>query len=294
MSVCGKEDRMKTRYEDKIKMALEMQCGSISASETLKQKIDREIRMQGKIIPMDLSKEQEVSMNKQRTTQSVSSSYVPAEQGRKHFSTKKLVIGVAAACLLLSGGVFAGKTMGYISGYEKSYSSYAELDKAEEKLGFSPDVAEAFSNGYSFEEMSVGDTRAVDENQETVYTFPELSVNYVKDGVSDISLYVDMRPEKGEQDKEPDLTDQCGDIALRYDVYSYKFVPVDYELTEEDQANLERDDYYISVGSDEVEYSQMTHVTWEKDGVYYDLLGSDTALTGEEMFAMAKELIGAE
>ena len=280
MSLCRKEDRMKTRYEDKIKMALEMRCGSISASEALKQKIDREIRIQGKIIPIDLSGGQEVSMKK-------------SEQGRKHFSAKKLVIGVAAACLLISGGVFAGKTAGYISGYEKEYT-YAELDKAEEKLGFSPDVAEAFSNGYSFEKMWVGNTRAVDENQETVYTFPELSVDYVKDGVSDISLYVDMRPEKGEQDKEPDLTDQCGDIALRYDVYTYKFVPAGYELTEEDKANLERDDYEISEGSDEIEYSQMTHVTWEKDGVYYNLLGSDTALTGEEMFAMAKELIGAE
>ena len=280
MNLCRKEDRMKTRYEDKIKMALEMRCGSISASEALKQKIDREIRIQGKIIPIDLSGGQEVSMKK-------------SEQGRKHFSAKKLVIGVAAACLLISGGVFAGKTAGYISGYEKEYT-YAELDKAEEKLGFSPDVAEVFSNGYRFEKMWVGNTRAVDENQETVYTFPELSVDYVKDGVSDISLYVDMRPEKGEQDKEPDLTDQCGDIALRYDVYTYKFVPAGYELTEEDKANLERDDYEISEGSDEIEYSQMTHVTWEKDGVYYCLLGSDTALTGEEMFAMAKELIGAE
>ena len=155
-------------------------------------------------------------------------------------------------------------------------------------------MLENFSNGYSFEEMQVGDTHAVDENWETVYTFPELAVNYGKDGVSDISLYVDMRPEKGEQAKEPDMTDQCGDIALRYDVYTYKFVPVGYELTEEDLANLERDDYEISEGSDEVEYSQITHVTWEKDGVYYDLLGSDTALSGEEMFAMAKELIGTE
>ena len=284
---------MRSLQEDKIKAALEMQSGDISASEILKQKIDREISMQGKIVPMDLSEEQEVFMKKLRTTGTEDRSYTQTEQNRKHFSAKKLAIGVAAACLLISGGVFAGKTAGYISGYEKAYT-YAELDKAEEKLGFSPDVAEAFSNGYRFEKMWVGNTRAVDENQETVYTFPELSVSYVKDGVNDISLYVDMRPEKGEQDKEPDLTDQCGDIALRYDVYSYKFVPVGYELTEEDKANLERDDYEISEGSDEVEYAQMTHVTWEKDGMYYDLLGSDTALTGEEMFAMAKELIGAE
>ena len=80
---------MKTRYEDKIKMALEMQCGGISASETLKQKIDSEIRMQGKIVPISLPDGQEVSMKK-------------SGQGKKHFSAKKLAIGVAAACLLIS------------------------------------------------------------------------------------------------------------------------------------------------------------------------------------------------
>lgn len=269
------------KIDDKIKMALEMHGNGISASETLKQKIDSEIRGQGKIISIPLSGEQEVSMKKQ------------SEQNRKHFNTKKLVIGVAAACLLISGGVFAGKTTGYISGYDKIYS-YEELDKAEERLGFSADVVESFSNGYSVEDMSVGDTHAVDENGDTVYTFPELSVQYIRDGVNDIALYADMRPEKGEQAKEPDLTDQCGDIVLRYDVYTYKLVPVDYELTEEDMANLERDDYEISEGSDEVKYAQMTHVLWEKDGVYYDLLGNDTTLSGEEMLAMAKELIGAE
>ncbi len=272
---------MRPLYEDKIRTALEMQCGDISASGTLKQKIDGEIRRRGKVIPMYLPEEQEVSMRKQ------------SEQNRKHFNTKKLVIGLAAACLLISGGVFAGKTTGYISGYNKIYS-YEELDSAEERLGFSADVVESFSNGYSFEEMLVGDTRAVDENGDTVYTFPELNVQYIRDGVSDIALCADMRPEKGEQAKAPDLTDQCGDIALRYDVYTYKLVPEGYELTEEDKENLERDDYEISEGSDEIEYAQMTHVLWEKDGVYYDLLGNDTALSGEEMFAMAKELIGAE
>lgn len=254
---------MRIRYEDKIKMTLEMRCGAISASETLKQRIDKEVSMKKTV------------------------------HDSRHFSGKKFAIGVAAACLLLSGSVFAGKTRGYVSGYESSYSSYAELDKAEEKLGFCVDVAERFDNGYSFEEMQVENTRAVDEEGKTLYTFPELSVQYAKDGIRDIILCVDKRPEKEEDEKAPDLTDQCGDIALRYDVYTYKFVPVDYELTEEDRANLERDDYEISVGTDEVEYAQMTHVTWEKDGVYYELLGDDTALSGEEMLEMAKEIINA-
>lgn len=271
---------MKTRYEDKIKMAFEMQCSDISASESLKQKIEEEIRRQGKVVPMPLSGKQEVSMKK-------------SAQNKGHFTVKKYAIGVAAACLLISGGVFAGKTAGYISAGTMGTFTYEELDKAEEKLEFSPDVVESFSNGYSFVEMSVDKTSATDENQQEIYTFPELRVDYGRGDGESVTLCVDKRPEKGEQTKEPDLTDQCGDIALRYDVYTYKFVPVGYELTEEDKANLERDDYEISEGTDSVEFSQISFVTWEKDGMYYDLLASDTSLSGEDMIGMAKEIIEA-
>ncbi|MBD5549799.1 MAG: hypothetical protein HDQ96_01290 [Lachnospiraceae bacterium] len=271
---------MKTRYEDKIKMALEMQTGNISASGTLKQKIDEKIRGQEKIVSIPLPEKQEVSMKK-------------SAQNKGHFSVKKFVVGVAAACLLLSGGVFAGKTAGYITAGTMGTFSYDELDKAEAKLGFSPDVVENFSNGYSFAEMAVEKTSATDKNGKEIYSFPELYVGYVKGDSKDISLFADQKPEKGEQAKTPDLTDQCGDIALRYDVYTYKFVPVGYELTEEDKANLERDDYEISEGADSVTFSQVTNVTWEKDGTYYVLLGMDTALSGEEMIGMAKEIINA-
>lgn len=269
---------MKSLYEDNIRKALEMQSGDISASDALKRKIDKEILRQGKIVPVFVSGEQEGSMK---------------EQNRKHFSAKKFAIGVAAACLLLSGGVFAGKSAGYMSAGSMGTFTYEELDKAEGKLGFSPDVAKTFDNGYSFVEMRADKTSAIDEKGNRIYSFPELVVDYGRGGVEDISLYADQRPEKGEQDKTPDMTDQCGDIELRCDVYTYKFVPAGYELTEEDKANLARDDYEISEGADSVSYSRITHVTWEKDGVYYDLLGMDTALSGEEMIGMARELIEA-
>lgn len=267
---------MRSLQEDRIKTALEMQCSDISASDTLKQKIDMDIRRKGKIKTVPVCGGQEVSMS---------------EQNRKHFSVKKFAIGVAAACLLLSGGVFAGKTAGYITVGSTGAYAYDELANAEKKLGFSADVAENFDNGYSFVEMQVIKTSATDENGNRIYTFPELNVQYMRGGIKNISLYVDQRPEKGERAKTPDMTDQCGDIAIRYDVYTYKLVPAEYELTEEDKANLARDDYEISYGADSVEYSQISHVVWEKDGVYYDLLGRDTDLSGEEMIGMAKELI---
>ena len=267
---------MKSLDEDRIRTALNIQCGDISASDALKRKIDKEILRQEKIVPIFVSGEQEDSMKK---------------QNRKHFSAKKFAIGVAAACLLISGGVFAGKTAGYMSAGSMGTFTYQELDKAEKKLGFSADVEENFDNGYSFVEMRVNKTSAIDKNGNKIYTFPELAVDYAKGGVKDISLYADKKPEKGVQDKEPDMTDQCGDVALRYDIYTYKFVPAGYELTAEDKANLERDDYEISEGADSISCSRISNVTWEKDGVYYDLLGMDTALSGEEMIAMAKEII---
>jgi hypothetical protein len=70
-------------------------------------------------------------------------------------------------------------------------------------------------------------------------------------------------------------------------------VPADYELTEEDIANQAKDNYYISYGSDEVEITQSTGVTWTKDGVSYNLAGMDLNLTGDEMFDMAEEILGA-
>lgn len=258
---------MRARYENKIKMALEMQCSGISASDTLKQRIDQEIGTE--VVTMKKSGQKQV-----------------------HFRAKKFVIGVAAACLLIAGSAAAGKTAMYISGMRVGSYSYAELDKVEQKLGFDVDVVESFENGYRMQKMEVGKTKAADEKANTLYTFLELNAWYEK-GSDKITLNADKRPEKDENTKVPNLTAKCGDIALRYDMYTYKFVPEGYELTAEDKANMERDDYEISVGSDTVEYSAVTSVTWEKDGVYYLLMGMDTALTGEEMLSMAQEVIEA-
>ena len=65
-------------------------------------------------------------------------------------------------------------------------------------------------------------------------------------------------------------------------------------LTEEDKAGEARGDFYISVGSQEVEIHQNQTVTWDKDGVHYQLLGFDLSLNAEEMLDMAEEIIGTK
>lgn len=254
-----------TDMKTKIKSALEMQCMDISASEALKQKVKKEISMKN------------------------------AEKKQVRFHEKKFVIGVAAACLLISAGVAAGMTMGYKSSISPNYKydSYADLEKAEEKFGSKVDSIENFGNGYGFKNITVDKTDAFDENGNTLYSFPEMRIHYERAGSPNLSLVIDNPPEYEESAKAPDHTLMCGDVEIRNDVYTYKFVPEDYELTEEDEINLQRDDYYISCGNDKVEIRKAMHAIWEKDGLHYNLFGFDLDMSGEELLEMAKEILEA-
>lgn len=79
-------------------------------------------------------------------------------------------------------------------------------------------------------------------------------------------------------------------IEVRFYHDTYKFVPEGYALTEEDQQNLERDDYFISEGVEEIEMTTISSIIWEQDDIQYELLchgGCDA----ETLFEMARELI---
>ena len=235
--------------KNQIKEALSQECSSLSPSPGIKERIDERIR------------------ESQEETESM-----------KHLSVKKVVIGVAAACLLLSGGAYAaGHATGLVShsSLTGQYESYdGDMDKAEKKLGF-----------------NVLTVQGIDDQRNEVYTYKAMTVYYEKAGCRDI--YLDMcRPVEEEQRaKTADATKVCGDTTLYYDEYTYKFVPADYQKTPEDEANEQRNDYFISAGSDEVEIHVSQGVTWKLDGTSYNLAGFDTGLSADEMLAMAEEII---
>ncbi len=281
---------MNKELDKKIKAALETECRHISASDLLKQKIDRELFGESQAesregiegFPGHLQKEE----------------HIMSKEGKKVVSVKKMVIGIAAACLLVSGVCFAGKTAYLMTsgiGYSE-WDSYEDIDEMEEKLGLEVDSVETFANGYSFTGAYVETIKAMDENDNKLYDFKELTLQYEKEGAKDLNLYMHRVLDEGETAKTPDLTrtvtlEDGTEIMVRYDIYTYKFVPVDYEMTEEDRENEARDDYYISEGSEEVEIQQYSGVVWEKGGVYYHLMGFDVELGGEEMLDMAEEII---
>lgn len=215
----------------------------------------------------------------------------------KKFSVKKLVIGIAAGCLLVSGGVFAAGhavTLVTHNFLPNAYRSYSDMEKAQAELGYTVDSVENFANGYRFERMFVNEWQGQDESGNAVYTFKGLDISYGKNGEKRINLCAEKPMETFAWGKTPDAVRTAGDITLRYDIVTYKIVPPDYELTDEDRENDARPDYNISFGSDEVKIQQASHVTWEKDGVQYTLLGFDLNLSADEMFDMAEEVMGTK
>lgn len=254
-------------WEDKMKDGLVMECDGITASCELKDRIDEKI----------LETEREAGH-------------------MKHVSVKKLVIGVAVGCLLVSGGVFAaGRAVSLTSHYDhrNDIRDYGRLSEVEQKLGYPVDAVESFANGYRFDHMELVDVKGRDVGGSEVYTFQTLDIIYKKSSESRLSLCIE-KPVEIPVQGAADATRVCGDITVYYDSITNKQVPPDYVMTEEDKAGEAKGDFYISVGSQEVETHQNQSVTWDKDGVRYQLLGFDLNLGAEEMFDMAEEIIGTK
>jgi len=211
----------------------------------------------------------------------------------KLFSKKRMLV-LGAACIILSASVvFAGGQVTSLVSRSNLFAvckDYSKLSKQEEKLGYSVEIVEQFSNGYIFESMEVGKVKGLDEAGNIVETYKELDVDYKNELGEKVSLNADQR-NAGRDFRTPVQILECGETTFYYYLDTYKFVPVDYELTEEDRKNMEREDYEISTGSDEVEINMMSSVEWERNNVRYNLLAIDTEMTADEMLEMASEII---
>lgn len=257
----------KDEWEDKIKDVLTLACDGLTASQDLKDRIDRKI----------LTSQEAESM--------------------KHLSVKKLVIGVAIGCLLISGGVFAAGQVVSVSSHSDwrdGCNSYSGMEQQEKKLGYEVDSVEQFTNGYRFEKAVVGEAQGKDQDKNTVDTHKFMSIEYARGTEPTVSLYIEKPFETIVRNQQAEKTRVSGDTTLYYDSTTYKFVPADYELTEEDKVNQEQDNYCISYGSDQVEVQKSVVVTWMKNGIQYELIGFDLNVSAEELFDMAEEIMGTK
>lgn len=216
---------------------------------------------------------------------------IKEERPMKHskWRVKKIALIAAAMCILGSAAAMAaGKfsaTTSHSSANEE-FTSYGEIAKVKKEYGipFEIKAPETFENGFTFKSGRPVHVSGVDEQGNETGLPVEMHLVYGKAGMADISL----RQGKA---RPGDEVSANGDIRYHYTQDHYKFVPPSYELTEADKAAEAAGELYISYGSDQIEEIIVSSVLWSAEGVSYNLMSFDTALTQNEMIEMAKEIM---
>ncbi len=206
----------------------------------------------------------------------------------------KNVIAVAAVAIMLTGTMClaAGKatTTMTTSKATPDYTEFADLSKAEKDIEVPISGIEEFSNGYKFKNVSIEDSADFDDEMNQVRTYKTADIVYEKDGNK---IYLDVIPHTSVSDYDRNKSEEitCPDGTLYYSKTTNKFVPVDYEMTEEDKKAEENGTLNIAYGSDEVEVKESQCVLWEKDGNMYMLFEMPASLDKDTLVEMAKEVV---
>lgn len=211
---------------------------------------------------------------------------------KKRFSFKSAMIMAAVLCLTTVTVFAASNISAYISHSMPGSrtTSFPTEESLQKDLGFVPKTVESFSNGYKFERMGTGVTNAVDKDGNTIggdYKF--VSYQYAF-GQENVTLTINKVLPSQTDDPKAVKTDYKG-LSLSYTSQKYKFVPVDYKMTEEDKRAQESGEIEFSYGSDTVKNSVIQNVIWIDNGISYDLMATDSNLTQADLITMAKEIV---
>ena len=205
------------------------------------------------------------------------------EKNDMTFKMKKLVAIAAAFCLVCMTCYAAVEIGNYESHSTVDIATYDQLSEAEKEAGFEFKRVEAFSNGFRFSVGGVSESTMDDKDGKRIAEAKGVNVAYMNDEGKYASLFV-MPKRFYEEDGEGCPAGYSSDI--------YKFVPVDYQLTDEDKRMMEEGDFFVSYGSDEVEIVEVENYYWEDGGLVYSLMASGCGLGEEELAAMAREIMG--
>ena len=210
----------------------------------------------------------------------------------KRINLRRSIIAAIAAVMLLSITAYASNgEMGSWNAKETG-RKFRELPTAEyclARLGYVPLMTESFENGYSFTGGGIEDKSFTDKSGGVIEEYLSLSLDYEKEA-DRLSLSADKF--QTALDMSGDKSRVIGGVKVMYDSYVNKVVPVGYELTAEDIAARDSGELVFSYGSEYPYIVRVQSVFWELDGIKYFMTQLDGALTEEELFTMAGDLIG--
>lgn len=213
----------------------------------------------------------------------------------KHVPRRRRILRTAliAAVLALLLSVTAYAAGGSLAGYNSAlrpgavWSTLRALPRAEKKLGAPLTVPESFSNGFTFREMDLRYTNRTDDDGAVVETFPVVDVRYKRDGMT---VTLNLKRERQMPHGQGWTERESGGASVWCKSQTYKFVPVDYQVTEEDLARQASGELTISWGTERIQTHAVSTALFTLEGADY-LLMSMEGLPADELFAMAEEII---
>ena len=206
----------------------------------------------------------------------------------------------ALACLscmtvMAATGIIGGWAGHNIVGTDV-YTFAAVSGELTPELEFEPVLIEEFANGFTFTKAHLGSFTALDENNEPFgEEYTDLWIDYAN-AVTGETVHlsysnapeVPTEPLPGEPQAVSRVVDQ---VTLSYTEMPYKFVPVDYQMSAEEQTAVDSGALYVSYGSDSVQEQTSCGVTWTVNGIKHHLFGWDLTLGADGMLDMAEELL---
>ena len=196
---------------------------------------------------------------------------------RKTWSWKKVLVTAAAVCVVGSvTAIAAGRIVGVEShsSWKEAVNKYTDAQKMGEEMDLALPV---HASGQ-------------DEEGNSVKEWTGMDLIYQKEGQPNMNINVEQAQEAEGYAAGDENFDYNG-IQLSYSKEHYRFVPPDYQVSEEEQAQMDAGELVISYGSPEVEDSEIQSLNWQTDGISYGLMIFDSTITPAELVQMAEEMI---
>ena len=205
------------------------------------------------------------------------------ENGFMKMNMKKMVTTAAVICALSVTCYAAGQLGSVVASSTSNIETFADLEKAEKKLGFDAKFVEIFENGMTFQRGGTGETQGRDEDGNPMgEKYKMMTVSYADAKGNQVNLVIDGGSP---------YADAGVETSEGYSCNTFLFLPNEDALTEEYQAMADAGEIFISYGTEEEEWNVMENYSWEDDGVYYALVASESGFGEEAMAAMAAEIM---
>ena len=210
------------------------------------------------------------------------------------FASKKLkaAVVVGALCVMSFTCYAAMKMTGYTSHSYREWDSIPTAEEVQKKVDFTPKFIEEFSNGFVFNDASVGAISGTDSEFNKVTAEHKMVTFGYKRGEENIAITNREVSDEigGDYSSFDEIVDLDG-IEGHYDMQAYKFFPPDVTPSDEDLEAQKAGALEISYGSSEIEEMNIQSLFWEEDGIVYEMTALGADIDKEGLMQMAKEVI---